>query len=55
MSRGGRWELLELSPDVVVPFKKETYLRVVKAFSGFVEVGSKINRRQTRTLAASPP
>jgi putative (di)nucleoside polyphosphate hydrolase len=30
-----RWEKLDLVPDLVVPFKKETYLQVVKAFSGF--------------------
>jgi putative (di)nucleoside polyphosphate hydrolase len=30
-----RWERMEKLPDVVVPFKRETYVRVVKAFSKF--------------------
>jgi putative (di)nucleoside polyphosphate hydrolase len=30
-----RWERIENLPDLVVPFKRETYERVVKAFSKF--------------------
>jgi putative (di)nucleoside polyphosphate hydrolase len=30
-----RWERIENLPDLVIPFKRETYERVVKAFSKF--------------------
>jgi putative (di)nucleoside polyphosphate hydrolase len=29
-----RWESLEALPDLIVPFKREAYLRIVTAFSG---------------------
>ena len=32
-----RWEPMENLPDLVVPFKRETYERVVKAFSKFAK------------------
>ena len=32
-----RWEPMENLPDLVVPFKRETYERVVKAFSKFTK------------------
>ncbi|MBM6596349.1 RNA pyrophosphohydrolase [Microvirga pudoricolor] len=32
-----RWERLDCVPDLVVPFKRETYRRVAEAFRGFAE------------------
>lgn len=33
-----RWERLELLPDLIVPFKRDAYLKVVAAFAGVPEM-----------------
>jgi putative (di)nucleoside polyphosphate hydrolase len=35
-----RWAALEEAPEVVAPFKREVYLRVVEAFARFVRVAA---------------
>ena len=39
-----RWEPMENLPELVVPFKRETYERVVKAFSKFANDGVRVPR-----------
>ncbi len=43
-----RWEPMENLPDLVVPFKRETYERVVKAFSKSQDVATAKRKRGPR-------
>jgi putative (di)nucleoside polyphosphate hydrolase len=43
-----RWEPMENLPDLVVPFKRETYERVVKAFAQFTKQSSRPGRAKVK-------
>ena len=50
-----RWEPMKNLPDLIVPFKRETYARVVKAFSKFTPSVTTDRPDAVCTANASPP